>query len=1804
MGTLRIDGDPPRDLSRDQYDLLRRNLLEPKAVCHAPFGALHVGARLLPCRHGAADLGDATRESLRQAFAGDAATALRERFRRYEVRRDECGRCVHHWEDRCATDSPAIREFDRELPPVNGVPPRLVSLSLDLRAGLPEARLAEARALLPELERVTLLCDTLAPGSPAAQFAKSVDDLHRDPRPQLKVLAIGFVPAAAEVPPATAAVEIELPIAPLDAAVRERLAELAEELSERRSTLVVRGSLGRSNWAALRQFFSEVRGCDAAVAIEAFPKDHPDSLAALDGDLLAVIHGICWRFGTETAVAGDERKGGAELRAVLHRLREWQRTAADRAGAGASLPFPSLDHPLLSDEGVSRRLLEDLLRAWHHPQVGDWFESLAREPRFAAAAPSRLSLRLVALWRRVVFDRAEIDPLLAATWRDARSANERVAADREALRGSPLCDWHDGWVRTLKLETRPRGGAPFPPAKPRRAKAGRADVTVVIPSFNHERFVGQAIDSALSQAGPRIRVLLVDDASTDSTVAVASLRKDRRLTVRRNPRNLGLGESLRRALERVRTPYVAILNSDDVFHPRRLERLLRELKRRPRGSVAASLVVPIDAEGRQLTGADSSPLFDGRKIHDWMHWFESGGAPPPAGDDLLGTLFQRNWLLSSSNMLCRRDWLQRHANEWKDLEYCVDWQVFLSAAARDELRVVREPLLGYRLHVANTVWFDEQRAWRFYVESHRVVARALEARLRGDRHGARGRFDALLQLVARHVSANRDLDWAGIWLGLLLERLKIPSSALRHGGSVELLRTLDAARKARLHASDVAAAIGDDLAGALRDRGEAAWLRGERQRGEALAGEAQDLRSQLVAALAERRGFERQWHQVERERDAEIAGTAELQRQIGSLDRAVDVARQEAEFRTELLAQHERAAQEQNVELEQLRRMRGDLTSSLETLRQEHERVRLDIEEAMRLLGSDQLQASGSLNDALQTMERGDAAVRSELSQALVRVQAERARVESGLSETLERTLRDRDETRLAADREREILDGALDQLHTRVADLDAALAKARKQAEESRLNADAALEQQRAKARSAAQDAEALAQAALETARQQANATLEQARQQAQSALVQERSQANATLEQARQQAQATLEQERSQANATLEQARQQAQATLEQERSQANATLEQARQQAQAALEQERSRAQADRLEARAHAEAAAAAARGELAQALARERAAAEERFQALLARAALERAELEQEAQRTRALAEASLRGERDALARRADLLLAAAERRLEAQAQEQERMVAAAREEAAAVGARETASVARAEELAARLARIEADLAQQKQLVAQRTWERDDLKRQPEWRLGDLALNTLPLKKPLRFVEKRLSKQKSAWAARKLAAERRGWLGLKSAPTKPRVMATICWNFPIYSQTFVYQELTQLLKSGFDLRIAYTKLDPKDRLHAQFAPLWPLKRPMHLDRPIHEADYKLFKRRFPDRVERLVERLCAAAGMDRERLEAHDNFLQGFTYARLAQAWGADYLHSYFFYDRSLMSLIAGEVLDLPHGVSCYADHVMKDYELKVVPLHLETCDVVIATSHRIKRELLEIAPATAPEKILVKPNAVDCTRFPVISRPEPGEGQPFRLVVTARIEPKKGLIHLAEAVKLLRDQGLNIEAHFVGDCDHGVPASENCKAELCAFLERNQLWGKVHLEGRQPEQRVRHFLSIAHLFVAPFIETESGDKDGIPTALIEAMATGIPSVVTDSGSILEVVDDKVDALVVPQRDAAALAAAIRELLQDARGRKFMGWKAAQKAREKFDVSVCDPWFHERVRSALAKRRKS
>jgi glycosyltransferase involved in cell wall biosynthesis len=427
-----------------------------------------------------------------------------------------------------------------------------------------------------------------------------------------------------------------------------------------------------------------------------------------------------------------------------------------------------------------------------------------------------------------------------------------------------------------------------------------------------------------------------------------------------------------------------------------------------------------------------------------------------------------------------------------------------------------------------------------------------------------------------------------------------------------------------------------------------------------------------------------------------------------------------------------------------------------------------------------------------------------------------------------------------------------------------------------------------------------------------------------------------------------------------------------------------------------------------------------------------------------------------------------------------------------------------------------------------------------------------------------------------------------------------WLATSAAHPRPRrIAATACWTFPIYSQAFVHQEVLALARAGFTVRFFHAQRGRREDLAHSCLDLWPLKRRVLLHAATGARDLARFRRRMPEKVDALVRQIAQAADLRPEALERHDHFLHAFSFARAVEAWGADYLHSYFFYEQTLFALVASQLLGIPRGVSCYADHLLHDYPLKVVPLHLRTCDVIVATSRRIKAELEglhggSLAPA------LVKANTIDTTSFSVREPQARAAGTPVQLVSVSRIDPKKGIEYLIEAVRLLADRGVPVEAHILGVADPHSPESVEYANALRARAAGLGLDGAVRFEGQRNSREVRRFLEEAHIFVAPFVELPSGDKDGIPTSVLEAMAAGCAIVATSAGSIVEVIDDGRDGLIVPQRDPAALAAAVERLARDEGLAARLGASAAARARRDYDIGTSETAFHDRVRGAIAR----
>ena len=131
-------------------------------------------------------------------------------------------------------------------------------------------------------------------------------------------------------------------------------------------------------------------------------------------------------------------------------------------------------------------------------------------------------------------------------------------------------------------------------------------ISVIIPAYNHERFVGAAIDSVLSQSGVDLELIVVDDGSTDRTGEVVRGHRDPRMSYVRQD-NQDAYHAINHGVRLARGTHLAILNSDDVYAPGRLAACLDAC--RSGAEAVFTNVGLLDESGREIPGGTCRSRF-------------------------------------------------------------------------------------------------------------------------------------------------------------------------------------------------------------------------------------------------------------------------------------------------------------------------------------------------------------------------------------------------------------------------------------------------------------------------------------------------------------------------------------------------------------------------------------------------------------------------------------------------------------------------------------------------------------------------------------------------------------------------------------------------------------------------------------------------------------------------------------------------------------------------------------------------------------------------------------------------------------------------------------------------------------------------------------------------------------------------------------------------------------------------------------------------------------------------------------------
>jgi len=220
-------------------------------------------------------------------------------------------------------------------------------------------------------------------------------------------------------------------------------------------------------------------------------------------------------------------------------------------------------------------------------------------------------------------------------------------------------------------------------------------IACVIPSYNHAKYIAEAIQSVVGQSLPPEQLVIIDDGSKDNSIDVIRSIKDSRIQLVPQE-NQGAHVALNRGLELSKAcDFIAVLNSDDRYHPDRFARCIAHFDRYPETELVCTRIRLIDGS--------SAPVgqFDGRQRRlnrIWSHLSK------PV--DLAESLSFGNFTKTTSNFFFRRGAI----TEFRPYRYVHDYFAALTVAFRSTLALVHQDLLDYRVHGTNTIKADGRGA--------------------------------------------------------------------------------------------------------------------------------------------------------------------------------------------------------------------------------------------------------------------------------------------------------------------------------------------------------------------------------------------------------------------------------------------------------------------------------------------------------------------------------------------------------------------------------------------------------------------------------------------------------------------------------------------------------------------------------------------------------------------------------------------------------------------------------------------------------------------------------------------------------------------------------------------------------------------------------------------------------------------------------------------------------------------------------------------------------------------------------------
>lgn len=385
------------------------------------------------------------------------------------------------------------------------------------------------------------------------------------------------------------------------------------------------------------------------------------------------------------------------------------------------------------------------------------------------------------------------------------------------------------------------------------------------------------------------------------------------------------------------------------------------------------------------------------------------------------------------------------------------------------------------------------------------------------------------------------------------------------------------------------------------------------------------------------------------------------------------------------------------------------------------------------------------------------------------------------------------------------------------------------------------------------------------------------------------------------------------------------------------------------------------------------------------------------------------------------------------------------------------------------------------------------------------------------------------------------------------------------------IAYILARFPSISETFILREMLELEEQGVELLVFSLKRSKGGKTHPSARPLAARTRyrsPVFAPRTIGSLLYFTF--RSPCRCVTVLLRLAGAyvssPGM---LLHVLRNFAAATEFAFSARRAGIEHIHAHFAFVPADVALAMSHLLGVAYSVSAHAWDIHTRPE-RALRHRLGDAGFVVVCSRKGQERIRNVLPDVPHERIVMLRHGLPLDSF------SPAVPTGSMILGVGRLEEKKGFCYLVNACRILDDRGV------VHTC---VIAGAGRREQLLRKrISGYGLEDRVMLSGEIDENELRPLYEQASMFVLPSVVAADGDRDGIPNAVLEAMAMCLPVVTTTASACREIIEDGQNGFLVPPRDTEAIAERIERLLSDEALRRSMGRKARNSVFHEFDIA--------------------